>query len=511
MARANKTRAPKPNKGKGAERRYERKDANPVLEVDMAEFAKDQYERYGLFTLESRAIPDYRDGFKPSTRRLLWSAHTLGFNHKAKLVKAMRIVGDTIGRFHPHGDASAYSSMVSITNVGVKVNNIRHALIQGGGNWGSLVDSRAAAARYTEARLSKLSDEMLFNKFYMPAMQRVHNFDNTTEEPLVLPALLPQLFLNGDFGIAAGASARSPLFEADSLIDLLELAYKGEELTSKLLAKTLRVTNTYGGVESKASAKSEGRKALFSDKKGSIELDSVYTYDEKKRALTFTGFANTDFAKILTKVPTIMGVHDVWDASSPECKFGKIVVVLKKQADNRHKRTFDAVVKFMRGKVNYQLNFTRRYIDKDGQASSKMRAMTLPEVMTSWVKWRVALEKKACNYWIGEDEKEIKRIMLLMQACDMIDFIMALLKDKKLKSSGAVYEAYAKKAKIDLEQAKYVMNRPIISLRSLSKADLIEEKKKVESNKAKLQHRHDKPRKYMIRQLADFRPLLQGN
>lgn len=509
MAKAKKPRAPK--KAKGAEKRMTRVDANPVLEVDMAEFAKDQYGRYGRFTLESRAIPDFRDGFKPSSRRILWSAHTLGFNHKAKLAKAMRIVGDTIGRYHPHGDASAYKSMVSLTNVGVKVNNIRHGLIQGSGNWGSLVDSRAAAARYTEARLSKLADEMLFNKFYLPAMHKVHNFDNTAEEPLVLPALLPQLFLNGDFGIAAGASARSPLFEANSLLDLLELAYKGEELTPKLLAKTLRVTNTYGGVESKACLKSEGRRDLFSKKKGGVELDSVYTYDEKKRVITFTGFANTDFEKILTKVPLISGVHDVWDASTPQDQFGKIVVVLKKQADNRHKRTFDAVIKFMRGKINYQLNFTRRYIDEDGQASSKMRAMTMPEVLTAWVKWRIGLEKRACKYWIGEDEKEIRRLKLLQQACDLIDFIMSLLKDKKMKSTGDVYEAYAKKAKVELEEAKYVMNRPIISLRALSKQDLIEDQKKVEANMAKLQSRHDKPRKHMVKQLADFRPLLQGN
>lgn len=486
-----------------------RKDANPILEVDMNEFAKDQYSRYGRFTLESRAIPDFRDGFKPSSRRILWSAHTLGFNHKSKLSKSARIVGDVIGRYHPHGDASAYSSMVSLTNVGVKVNNIRHGLITGGGNWGSLSDPRPAAARYTEARLSKFSDEVLFNKFYLPAMKKVHNFDNTTQEPLVIPALLPQLFLNGDFGIAAGASARSPCFEADSLIDLLELAYKGEELTPKLLAKTLRVTNTYGGVESKAAAKSEGRKDLFSKKKGSIELESVYTYDEKKRTFTFTGFAYTDFEKILTKVPDISGVHDVYDDSKPHDKFGKIVVVLKKQADNRHKRTKEAVLKFMRAKINYQLNFTRRFIDADGQASAKMKAMTLPEVFTAWVKWRIGLEKSACSYWIKEDEKEIRRLNLLMQACDLIDFIMALLKDKKLKSNNDVYSAYAKKAKIELEEAEYVMKRPIISLRSLSKAELLEDRKKVEANKAKLQLRHDKPRKHMVKQLSELRALVK--
>lgn len=509
MARA-KPKAPRKGRGKAdAGPTMVRTDANPVIVTSLDRFAEENYKRYGLAVLENRAIPDYRDGLNPVNRRVLWSAHTLGFSNKSKLSKAARIVGDVIGRYHPHGDMAAYEAMVGMTNLPNKVNNIRVGLMEGGGNWGSLSGSSFAAARYTECRLTKFSDEVLFNRFYMPVVQKVPNFDNTTVEPLILPALLPVLFLNGRFGIAPGATCKIPAFDGNSVLALLKRAYSGEELTPKILSKTLKVVTTYGGVEDESEAKSEGRKALFTGKKGALTLRSTHTYDEKKRTLTFTKFAKADFEKAIEKIGAIDGVQSVYDMSLATDREGKLVVVLKKQMEGRHKRTIEKVIAFMQLRENYVLNFTRRTKDETGQAQATMKAMTLTTAFTNWVKWRTALEKKACGYWIGEDDKEIRRLDLLMQACDLIDFIVKLLKDKKLKSSEEVYKAYAKKAKVEFEEAKYVLTRPIITLRNLEKRSLLEDKKKVQANRKKLVMRQKKPLDFMKEQLKDFAPFFK--
>lgn len=504
MAKAKGKRKSSAKKGQALGRTMQREDANKAILAPMDDFAIKNYARYGKAVLENRAIADYRDGFKPVNRRVLWAAHSLGFNSKSKLSKAARIIGDVIGRYHPHGDTAAYDAMVKMTNLPNKVNNIRVGLIEGGGNWGSLSGQEAAASRYTEARLTKFSDEVLFNKFYMPVVQKVPNFDSTTVEPLVLPALLPIIFLNGSEGIAPGATSNIPAFEGSTVVELLGKVYGGEELTSKLMAKTLRAVVKYGGVEQEDQLKSDGRKALFTGKKGVINFRPVFTYDERKRMFSFTGFANYKFEKIIEKVGAMEGVQSVHDVSKPSDRYGRLNITLKKQMDARHKRTHAAVLAFMNSRENYVLNFTRRTLDETGQAEATMRAMTLLTAFTNWIKWRTNLEKKACAYWIKEDDKEIRRLNLLMQACDLIDFIVKLLKDKSLKTSDDVYKAYAKKAGVEYDEAKYVMQRPIITLRNLEKGSLLEERKKVEQNKKRLESHRAKPLPHMKKQLDGF-------
>lgn len=502
-AAAPKGRAAK--KGAGGERRFIREDTNKLIQIEMDKFAMENYKRYGLAVLENRAIPDFRDGLNPVNRRVLWSMNSLGFHNKAKLAKAARVVGDVIGRYHPHGDASAYDAMVGMTNLPKNINNIRVGLIEGGGNWGSLSGTSAAAQRYTEARLSAFSDEVLFNRFYTPVMDKVPNFDNTTEEPLVLPSLLPLIFLNGRFGIAPGATCRIPAFNGNTILDLLDKAYAGEEITPKLLGNTLRAVTTFGGMEKEDELKGAARKALFTDKRGKLNLRPTYVFDEKKRTLTFTKFAFANFEKTLGFVSAMDSVQSIEDLSTPADRIGKLVVTLKKLGENKQKTAIAAILKHMELSESYVLNFTRRAKDDIGQACAEMRAMTLPKAFTAWVKWRTKLEQRACTYWIKEDEKEIKRLLLLIQAVDYVDYIVKLLKDKSLKSKDDVYTAYAKKAKVSNIEAEYVLTRPIITLRNLSKGPLEKELAETRDNMKKLQKRHDNPLAFMRGQLKDFR------
>ncbi len=481
-----------------------------VTDVELLAFAREHYKRYGLAVLEDRAIPDYRDGLNPVNRRTLWAAFTLGVRSNSKYVKSARVVGDVIGRYHPHGDSAAYGAMVKMTNVGTTVCNTPIGLMDGEGNWSSMSNGSAAAMRYTEVRLSKFSDEVLFNKFYMPVVKMVPNFDSSTEEPLILPALLPVVLLNGRFGIAPGATTNIPSMEPRSLLKVLAAAYQGKELTPKFLASTLRLVSTFGGVESDEALADPERRAIFKSTRGRTTLSSTYEFDEKKRTLTYTRFAVDSLPSAIDKLMKSPYVQHARDGSSVTDKYGTLEVMLKRVDDSKLDHVIEKVDALLTSRENVVLNFTIRSVSEDGQSQAVVKPMILSEMLTRWVKWRTNLEVKACKYWIGEDDKEIRRLELLCQAVDLLDFLVSLLKNKKLTQQD-VYQAYAKKAKIELEESKYVLNRPIISLRNLERVELEAKIEEIRKHRSELVSRSKNPEKFMLGQLKHLRTLIQDS
>ena len=476
------------------------------IDTTLDKFSLEHYSIYGKSVLEDRAIPDFRDGMSPINRRLLYSAFDLGIRSTSKYVKSARIVGDVLGRFHPHSDSSCYGAMVKMTNVGQTINNSCYGLFEGEGNWGNLSNTAAAAMRYTEARLSKFSDEVLFNKFYVPAIKYVPNFDSSTVEPLILPALLPIAFLNGRFGIAPGATCNIPAFSGESIYKVLKAAYSGKALTSKFLSRNLQCVTTFGGLEE--TTKDEGRTNLFKKTRGSAVLKSSGDYNAKTRTLTFTRFAVEKMQSVLEKLSVIDGIQSVRDMSNTKDRFGRLEVQIKKLDDTKLSKVKEKIDSVLSTKENYVLNFTERYINELGRDAANMSARTLPQVFTSWVEWRIQLERDACLYWIAEDDKEIHRLGLLIQAVSLIDFIVKLLKDRKLKNNNEVFSAYAKKAKVSVDDAKYVLGRPIISLRNMERIELEAKLKEVKKHRAQLKKRHDTPLEFMLKQLKSLKSVL---
>ena len=480
-------------------------DELPIEEHDFYEYSEFNYLRYGMSVLEDRAIPDFRDGLNPVNRRILWSAYELGVRSTSKYVKAARIVGDTMGRFHPHGDAPIYGAMVKMTNNPGRVNNTAVALIDGAGNWGSLSSKGAAAPRYTEARLSKFSDEVLFNKFYMPVIETVPNFDSSSREPLILPSLLPVLFLTGKFGIAPGATTNIPKFNSKTLLEVLSLAYKGAELNGKLLHKHLRAVTTFGGIESKAGLKSEERKLLFTKKKGATELRSVYTFDEDKRILEVTGFAVDKLEPIVEKLVLAkkkLGIAHVRDSSTAMSKYGILEISFKRQEAGPLKTHVRRVLKMLTVKANFVLNFTERSINEIGQDQARVRSMSLAKTLTEWVEWRKQLEVKACAYWINEDTKAIRRLELLMIAVDNRKIIIQSLDRDGTQDD--LNKWLAKKIGITPAEAGFIYDLKVRQLRALEKKSLIAQKREVVEHREGLKQRAAKPFKFMHSQLKDL-------
>jgi DNA gyrase/topoisomerase IV subunit A len=392
--------------------------------------------------------------------------------------------------------------MVSLTNRWVQA-----PLFDGQGNWGSLTDDRAAAYRYTETRLSKFADEILFNKFYMPIVDWVPTFDGTGTEPLILPALLPVVLINGQFGIATGATTHIPSFEYKSMLKCLRAIYEGAEIEPKLLYKTLKFRSVFGGEERELTSKEEKqeRMQVFTTVKGRVTLWSNPVFDGK-RTIIATKFAVNSMP--IEKLEKIEGIAEVRDDSSKKDKYGTLTVLLKK---NLTSKAIEKLVKRVDTELSasktYNQNRTERYIDDVGQAAARVVPLSVTDLLKAWVKWRIELERRACSYWINEDDKEIRRLDLLAQAVDLIDFIVSLVKDAKLTEE-QVYEKYSKKAKVTMDEAKYVLGRPIISLRKLEKKKLAEQREAVVKHKETLEKRKKKPEPFMAKQLEDFAKLV---
>ena len=182
---------------------------------------KDNFFRYSMSVIIDRALPDVRDGLKPVHRRILYSMNQNGNRSGSKFVKSALIVGDVMGKYHPHGDSAIYDSMVRLAQGW----SLRYPMVDGQGNFGSMDGDPAAAMRYTEARMQKISDEMLAD-IEKDTVEFKPNYDGSREEPVVLPAKVPQLLLNGQIGIAVGMATNIPphnLSEvADATIELID-------------------------------------------------------------------------------------------------------------------------------------------------------------------------------------------------------------------------------------------------------------------------------------------------
>ncbi|MCK4423175.1 MAG: DNA gyrase subunit A, partial [Candidatus Omnitrophica bacterium] len=185
-----------------------------IIPVDIEHEMRDSYISYAMSVIVGRALPDVRDGLKPVHRRILYAMHELGMAHNKPYKKCARIVGEVLGKYHPHGDTAVYDTLVRM----VQDFSLRYPLIDGQGNFGSVDGDRAAAMRYTEARLSKISREML-EHIEKETVDTGPNFDETLTEPLVLPAKLPNLLVNGSSGIAVGMATNIPPHNLEEVVD----------------------------------------------------------------------------------------------------------------------------------------------------------------------------------------------------------------------------------------------------------------------------------------------------
>ena len=200
-----------------------------IIPTDFSEEMADSYLSYAVSVITDRALPDVRDGLKPVHRRILWAMESLGLSSSGDYKKSARVVGETMGKYHPHGDASIYDAMVHMSQDWC----YNHPLIDGHGNYGSVEGDDAAASRYTETRLSAIAEDILLSNLDKDVVDFVPNFDNKEKEPTVLPATIPNILISGTDGIAVGMASKMPTHNLGEVIDATIALLENPKLTDE--------------------------------------------------------------------------------------------------------------------------------------------------------------------------------------------------------------------------------------------------------------------------------------
>ena len=185
-----------------------------LIPINIEEEMKSAYIDYSMSVIVSRALPDVRDGLKPVHRRVLYGMHELGIRSNSSYKKSARIVGEVLGKYHPHGDSSVYDTMVRMAQSW----SLRYLMVDGQGNFGSIDGDSPAAMRYTEARMKKISEDMMAD-IDKDTVEHQLNFDDTLKEPTVLPTRVPNLLVNGASGIAVGMATNMPPHNLSEIVD----------------------------------------------------------------------------------------------------------------------------------------------------------------------------------------------------------------------------------------------------------------------------------------------------
>jgi len=304
-----------------------------IVTLPITQEVENSYLSYAMSVIVSRALPDVRDGLKPVQRRILYSMWTLGLKHSAKFRKSATVVGEVLGKFHPHGDAAVYETMVRMA----QDFSLRYPLVDGQGNFGSMDGDSAAAMRYTEARLAAIAEEMLFD-IEKETVDWTDNYDGTRKEPKFLPAKLPQLLLNGTMGIAVGMATNIPPHNLAEVVDavcylidnpnssieeLVKNCIKGPDFpTGGIIYNQKDIIEAYSTGRGKIITRAKAD--IVESKKGKFEIVvSEITYQTNKATL---------IQKIaqLVKDGKIQGIKDIRDESDKDGV--RIVIELKKDA-----------------------------------------------------------------------------------------------------------------------------------------------------------------------------------
>ena len=465
-----------------------------IEEVRLDEKAKVEYKRYGVHTIEDRAIFGEIDGLKPVARRLVWAAHKMGLKHNTPFTKAMKVIGETMGNYHPHGDAAINGALVTAVNQA-------EPLFEGSGNWGTMTEN-AAAPRYIECRLSKYADKIFLDPFYIPVNYMVDNYDASTKEPLILTSLMPNTLLNGNFGIAPGVRTQTPTYTMVSLTKVLVKSLVAGECNPKMCLP-LKFTTELGGVLH--TEDKEVRKELlrfYKTGKGKFVFDSSYT--EHGNTIRIDKFAPvSNIAGILTKISNIAGVVNVRDDSSIKDRYNAYQVEFKKGLKGKElESTIAKVMDAFSSGVSFNIQVVEREPDGKGGSRKALRPATVPSVINTWIDYRVELEKKACSYWIEKHKVEIAYLQLLRLAVKNRRFIIKAL-DKKLDDE-QLAKYIAKGLKITVDQANQILDLKIRQLKALEDKVLVGKIKKLNDEVKSYKVRIKKPKKFIAKQLIEL-------
>ena len=394
-----------------------------IIRTEYSDVMKKSYIDYAMSVIIARALPDVRDGLKPVQRRTLYDMHELGIRYDRPYRKCARIVGDTMGKYHPHGDSSIYEALVVMAQDFKK----GMTLVDGHGNFGSIEGDGAAAMRYTEARLEKLTQEVFLSDLDKDIVDFVPNFDETEKEPSVLPVRIPNLLVNGAEGIAVGMATSIPTHNLGEVIDAVKAYMKNDEISTKQLMRYVKGPDfPTGGIVINKDELSD----IYESGTGKIKLRGKVEIEEMKggrKRLVITEIPYTmigaGIGKFLNDVIGLVEskkTSDITDVSNQSSKEGiRIVIELKKGAD------VENLTNMLYKKTRLEDTFG---VNMLAVANGRPETMGLKQIIEHHVDFQFELATRKYKTLLTkeQDKKEIQEG--LIKACDVIDLIIEILR-----------------------------------------------------------------------------------
>lgn len=408
--------------------------AEKILTTEFSEEMQRSYLNYSMSVITSRAIPDARDGLKPVQRRVLYDMSELKLGHDKPHRKSARIVGDTMGKYHPHGDSSIYETLVVMSQSFKK----GMALVDGHGNFGSMEGDGAAAMRYTEARLQKFAEEV-YLKDLDKTVNFVSNYDESEKEPEVLPVRVPNLLINGSEGIAVGMSTNIPPHNLGEVIDLVQAYIDNPQMNTKEMMAYLPGPDfpTGGIIANKKDLKDIYETGTGKIKlRGKIEVELGRRKADRDKLIiseipyTMIGAGINKFLVDVADLVESKKLTDVVDISNQSSKDGiRIVLELKKDAD------IDKIKNILYKKTKLEDTFG---VNMLAIAHGRPETLNLKGILDNYLEFQYENTTRKYEALLAKEleRKEIREG--LIKACDVIDLIIAILRgSRNLKDAKA--------------------------------------------------------------------------
>lgn len=429
-----------------------------VTNVDINKEMREAYLQYSMSVIVGRALPDVRDGLKPVHRRILFAQHELSNTHDKPYKKSARVVGDVIGKYHPHGDSAVYETMVRMA----QDFSLRYPLIDGQGNFGSIDGDSAAAARYTEVRMTRLAEEILadLEKETVPFGP---NYDDSLQIPLVLPAKFPNLLVNGASGIAVGMATNIPPHNLGEVIDgcihlIQNPSCDIEELIQKIPGPDFPTAGQIAGREGVLQAYKKGRGIITIKAKTEIEVKKDHEeiivneipYQVNKAKLI-------ESIADLVREKTVEGISDIRDESSRE---GMRIVIVLKRGENASV-ILNRLFKFTQLQVSFGIIMLA--IDAKNQPIT----FNLKQMLEAFVEHRRDVVTKRCIFDLKKAQERAHILEGLKKALDHIDAVIATIKASK--EANVAREALMKQFSFSERQATAILEMRLQRLTGLER------------------------------------------
>jgi DNA gyrase subunit A len=458
-----------------------------VKPVIIEEEMKSSYLDYAMSVIVARALPDVRDGLKPVHRRILFAMDELGIRHNSSYKKSARIVGEVLGKYHPHGDAPVYEAMVRMA----QDFSMRYPLVDGQGNFGSMDDDPPAAMRYTEARLAKIAGEMLID-IDKETVDFMPNFDDSLKEPTVLPARLPNLMVNGSSGIAVGMATNIPPHNLSEICDAISYLISDPEADVDDLMKIVKGPDfpTGGLILGR-----QGIKSAYASGQGKVVIQAKVT-DENLRGgrqqLVITELPyQTNKAALVERIAElarerrIEGVSDVRDESDRHGM--RIVIGLRKDAQP---------TKICNNLYKYTPMRSAFFINMLALVDGQPRVINLKEALTCYIDFRREVITRRSQFELQKAKDRAHILEGFRIALDHLDAVIQTI--RKAETVDSARNSLMAKFELSQIQAQAILDMQLRRLAQLEQKKIVDEYSEVVKNIAYLEDLLANPKKILF-------------